>query len=272
MEYSVSIHGKIDNIELRNIVNELNTMYLNSLEKVAYYYEDISTGTVFSFNKDILFYAASSIKILVCVIALEMVDRKDLDIDSKILITMNDIKRGTGVIKNQSKDTYYSLKELIKLCLIESDNTAYIKLVNLIGKDKIILYGNKLGAKHTMEGKDLFGIINCSDMLIYWKKIRKYIENGNYGKELYNWLSNTSTKIIDSKNIGENNFVRKYGSFGIAYHECGYVCDDNPFYLIILTEKNNINDKKKFINYSAKLIYKLHKLINNKTDGGEICE
>lgn len=123
---------------------ELNLLYLRKNKKVAYCYRDINIGTILSYNSDILFYAVSSIKILVCVMLLEMSEKGDINIDEKLLVTMEDLKQDTGVIKFQKEDTYYSIKELIRLTIIESDNTAYIKLVNYVGKDNLEKYGKVL--------------------------------------------------------------------------------------------------------------------------------
>lgn len=273
MNYKFNIKCDIKNINnktnkeinnLKTIISELNLLYLNQNEKVAYYYKDINTGSILSYNSEILFYAASSIKILVCVMLLEMVEKNIINIDEQILITMNDLKQDTGIIKFQKEDTYYSIKELIRLTIIESDNTAYIKLVNYVGKENLEKYGKNLGAKHTMEGKDLFGLINCDDMILYWEKVRKYIiSNNKYSLDFYNWLSNPSFSIIEKNSLNNNNFVKKYGSWDIAYHETGYVEDKNPFYLIILTQKFKTDDKEIFVNETAKRLYTIHKLIND---------
>lgn len=274
MNYKINIKCEIKNAneelknnlnDLKNMFTELNLLYLKQNEKVAYCYKDINTGTILSYNSDMLFYAASSIKILVCVMLLEMAENGEINIDEKLLVTMEDLKQDTGIIKFQKEDTYYSIKELIRLTIVESDNTAYIKLVNYVGKDNLERYGKNLGAEHTMEGKDLFGLINCDDMVYYWERVRKYIiDNNKYSLDFYNWLSNPSFSIIEGSSIDNNNFVKKYGSWDIAYHEVGYVEDENPFYLFVLTQKFKTDDKEEFVNETAKRLYKIHRLINNK--------
>lgn len=268
MDYKINIKCDLKNVncdekKFRNLFLKLNSMYLKSDEKVAYYYEDINSKSIISYNSDILFYAASSIKILVCVMLLEMAENKKISLDEKLLIEMKDLKKDSGIIKFQKEDTYYSIKELIRLTIVESDNTAYIKLVNYVKKENLEKYGKSLGALHTMEGKDLFGLINCDDMKVYWEKIRNFINNSKYGKEFYNWLKNPSFSIILPKSIENKPFIKKYGSYDVAYHEAGYVDEKNPYYLIILTQKLKTKDKNKFINDSAKIINLIHNLIND---------
>jgi len=272
MDFSVSTdkYMNIENEKIKEKLRELNILYLNeSLKgnKVAYLYADVKGINNFSFNKNICFYAASSIKILVCLMLLEMAEKNEVDLEEKLLVTKEDLKQDTGVIKNQKEDTYYTINKLIELTIVESDNTAYLKLVNYVGKNKLKEYGNSLGAVHTMEGKetDSFGIINCTDMLIYWQKVREYIiGNKKYSKEFKRFLTNPSVRFIQNKNINNYEFVRKYGSWDIAYHEAGYVNEKNPYYLIILTQLNKFDYKEEFINKSAKLISEIHELIQRK--------
>lgn len=268
MNYKINVKCEVNNVsdnklnDIKREFLELTSLYIKQQEKVAYYYEDINTGSILSYNSDILFYAASTIKVLVCVMLLEIAQNKEINLDEKLLISMNDIKQDTGIIKYQQSDTFYTIRELIRLSIVESDNTAYIKLVNYVGKDNLKKYGTRLGAKHTLEGKDLFGLINCDDTVIYWKKIKQFIDNSIYGAELYNWLANPSYFIIESKNVGGYPFIKKYGSFDVAYHEAGYVDSEKPYYMIILTQKFKSDDKESFVNETAKKIYKIHKLIN----------
>lgn len=273
MNYKINMRCELKNVseslkdrqdKLKEYYLELNTMYLKQKEKVAYYYEDINTGSILSYNSDILFYAASSIKILVCVMLLEMAENKKISLEDTLLVTMDDLKQDTGIIKFQKQDTYYTIRDLIRLTITESDNTAYIKLVNYVGKENLEKYGKSLGALHTMEGKDLFGLINCDDMAVYWKKVRNFISKSEYGKDFYNWLSNPSFSIVLPESIGGNNYVKKYGSWDVAYHEAGYVEDEDPYYMIILTQKFKCDDKEEFVNSTAKQLYRIHKFINSK--------
>ncbi len=115
-----------------------------------------------------------------------------------------------------------------------------------------------------MVGKetDSFGIVNANDMLIYWEAVKKFIDTKNiYSKKFKDWLSTPSVKYISDSSIDNLNFVRKYGSWDIAYHEAGYIEDDNPYYLIVLTQLNKFEYKEKFINDTAAKILRLHRKI-----------
>ena len=268
MEFKIKPEFKIDkeyfktNRDVFSLIQELNNDFLEETykgNKVAYYYKNEKNGNVISYNEDICFYAASSIKILVCLILFIRAENNEIDLNKKILVRMDDLKQDTGIIKYQKDDTEYSILELIKLTIIESDNTAYLKLVDVVGKETIKEFGLNLGATHIMESKptDSFGIINCIDMIIYWEAVKEFIDNNKkYGPIFKDYLVNPSFKIVEDETLENHNYVRKYGSWDIAYHETGYI--DDEYYLIILTQLNQMDYKEKFVNNAAKKLIKIN--------------
>ena len=83
---------------------------LKQPEKVAYAYKILVTEDFCSFNYDICFYAASSIKFLVCFYIYQ--EAEEL-LDKVLKITEEDYKRGNGVIKNHTDKNEYTVRELI---------------------------------------------------------------------------------------------------------------------------------------------------------------
>ena len=261
----VSVYIKdIYNEDIKDKLQELNLLFMNESylgNKVAYYYENLVTGNTYAYNEYITFYAASAMKILVCLYLLENSDYYDLD--TTLLVSEDDKKPGSGILKDVSGDQEYTLLELIKPCIIYSDNTAYVKLMEYVGKDIIKKYGEELGCKHVMEGKehDYFGLTSCADMACIWKHVKDFIDYDlPYSDLLRDLTRSTHTKLIKDESLNNRIYCRKYGSFGIAYHEAGVVIDGEPYLLIILTQLNEKDYKEEFINNAAELITELHDL------------
>ena len=254
----------IYNDEIKDKLQELNLLFMNESylgNKVAYYYENSVTGNTFSYNENITFYAASTMKILVCLYLLENSDYYDLD--SILLVSEDDKKQGCGILKDVSGEQEYTLLELIKPCIIYSDNTAYVKLMDFVGKDILKKYGEEIGCRHVMEGKetDTFGLTTCSDLRIIWGRVKDYIDADlAYSDLLRDLTRSTYTKLISDDSLKGDIYCRKYGSFGIAYHEAGFVLDNYPYYLIIMTQLNEKDYKEEFINNAAKLIAEIHNM------------
>lgn len=254
IKYQTEIKMKNIPKNIRSKINHLNIKYVKSKEKVAYYYEDIESKTILSFNENMTFYAASTIKI----VAILYLYENKIEMNQKIEITPEELKGGSGILKEEELPKEYSLKTLAIYALKYSDNTAYLKLVEWIGKEKLETFGKKLGAKHVMEGKDNYGITSCADMRIFWELLYEY---SKMDKELCDALENPSYKIISPKSIQNQNFLRKYGSLDIAYHECGMVTSSHPYYLFIMTQKGKTKHSKKFMNMTAKKITNIHNKI-----------
>ena len=250
---------------LKKEIYNLNKYLFNQEEKVSYAYKNLVNGDYLSFNNDICFYCASAIKFLVCLYIYEKAEKDNNLLNTKLLITKEDLKRGTGVLKDNTQDKEYTIRELVYYTLKESDNTAYIKLVNYVTPEKLKVYGLSLKAIHTLEGKDLFGITSAHDMTMYLTHLYEYFKTDTKNaRELKVYMSDPSYKIIEDKNIDNNLFVRKYGSFEIAYHEVGIVYSEDPYILIILTEKGKLPDerRKEYINKVAKKINEIHNKLN----------
>ncbi len=155
-------------------------------------------------------------------------------------------------------------------CCTQLKDIAY--LGKRLGNDKylkkyidLVNNGIKLYSFVNIEDNSLIkDLINCDDMIVYWRKVRDFVNKSIYGKELYDWLSNPSFNIVLSSSIEDNTFVKKYGSWDIAYHEAGYVDAKEPYYIIILTQKFKCDDKEEFVNSTAKQLHRIHKFINNK--------
>ena len=109
MEFKINTkhYENIDSIEIKNKIKEVYNICLDeSLKgnKVAFYYEDLNNNII-SYNEDICFYAASTIKVLTCLLIFKQADEGIIDLNQKLLVTSDDIITGGGIIKHQKQDT-----------------------------------------------------------------------------------------------------------------------------------------------------------------------
>ena len=260
MNYKVSVNKtemKEVSAEIKKKLFSLNQMFLKSEEKVAYLYQSLDGVDTFSFNEDICFYTASVMKLFVVAIFYQKFILGSISKEEIITVEESDLKQRSGILKKRNVPFSISLEELCLLSIKYSDNTAYTKLVNFLGKDTIASIGKEIGATHTMEGKDSFGLINASDALLYLKFLNQLlIDYPNETKDLKTALLQPETKIVQT----EDTYFRKYGNFDIAYHEVGIVSEIKPYYFICLTQKGNCKNKKQFIHKTYQIIKELNQL------------
>ena len=90
MEFKVTTDHfeNIENEEIRNKLKEIYNLCLDETlkgNKVAFYYEDLNNNKL-SFNENICFYAASTIKILVCLLIYKLADEGKINLNDKLLV------------------------------------------------------------------------------------------------------------------------------------------------------------------------------------------
>lgn len=241
-------------------VKQLNKVFINSNEKVSYYYENLKNGTIISYNSETTFYAASTLKILVCIYLYERSLKEQGLLDVELLYKREFKKNESKIMSKFKLDTKHKVKNLIKYSLTVSDNTAYKMLMEYVGIETIKKYGNDLGAKTTMIGKDHYGIVNTLDYSIYFKHLLDLRKKHNFFNDIFNYLINKD-RIIFKKSVGNNKIASKGGVWDIAYHDGGIVFDSVPFIICIFTQKGKLKNRKSFINKIAKEIYELHLMI-----------
>ena len=247
--------------ELEEAVNEL-TNYLGGNYDVSVMYEDLTLGFTYSYNTDVVYYAASTIKSLDALYIYTKAAAGELDLDETMKYTS---KYKWGSSKAMSKHSYgdeITLRDLVKYAITVSDNSAHQMLVAYIGRSNLKEFGKSLGAENTLVGGDNFGSISTNDALIYMKYLNEFINsNEELGAELQSYFLEADQNGLALDDLGIQ-AAHKYGEYSYYYHDIGIVYDENPYVVAILTTegKGDFVAKVQDINEH---IYALHRLYND---------
>lgn len=247
--------------ELQLVEQEL-TNYLKDNYNTSVIYEDLNLAFSYSYNSDVVYYAASTIKTLDALYIYTKAAAGELNLDETMKYTQN-YKWPSS--KEMSKHKYgdeITLRDLVKYTVTVSDNSAHQMLVSYIGRSNLKEYGLSLGAENTLVGGDNFGNISANDAIIYMKELNKFINNNQeLGKELQSYFleAEQNDLAIEELNIQA---AHKYGEYSYYYHDIGIVYDENPYVIAILTTegKGDFEAKVRDIN---KHVYELHRLYND---------
>jgi beta-lactamase class A len=98
----------------------------------------LETGESVSYNSDRRFPMQSVYKFPIAMAVLAQVDRGTLKLDQKIRVEKSDIVRGSLVLDEKSQGMEFSLAELLKYMVSESDNTACDVLLRLLGGAEVV--------------------------------------------------------------------------------------------------------------------------------------
>ena len=260
-------YAKEDNISLKKIDEFKSTIdksLQNSEIQTAIYFRDLNNGPWFSINGNLRFDGGSLLKIPVLVAYYknaennpELLDKKIKYQERKILFSDPDFEKSLVLGKS------YTIQELLKIMIINSDNTSLALLTE---------YYEKEGIQPTLAQTELYlGILSEIDTI-------NVIEYAGMLRILYNseYLSaNSSNQALDlmtkatfteglTKYLPENVLVaHKYGvrtypkTNEKQLHNCGIVYkNSSPYILCVMTKGKDLKKQAELIASISQKVYK----------------
>ncbi len=123
--------------------------YLESrIGTYGFFFEDLKSGFIFGYNENVQMVAAGCMKLPISSFCNKAVENGKVDFMDKIKINEEDKVYGTGII-HEFDDREYTIFELLVAMLIQSDNTAANKIIDIVGIDKINEDIKAMGLKNT---------------------------------------------------------------------------------------------------------------------------
>lgn len=155
--------------------------YLESrIGTYSFFFEDLGSGFTYGYNENVQMTSAGCMKLIIAVSVIKHVEDKKSSFLDKIKIEEEDKVYGTGII-HEFDDREYTIFELLVAMLIQSDNTATNKLIDIVGIDKINkdieaqgLKNTRLNRKTSDERAASNGIENITsalDLSKIWKNL-----------------------------------------------------------------------------------------------------
>lgn len=222
------------------------------------YFENLNDGSNFSINSHEIFQAASVNKVPIIAVLYYLDNKGQISLDDKVTIQKSDIQDyGTGSIRYQKPGGSYTLRNLARLSLQQSDNTAAHVIAVKIGKDKIQKIIDSWGMLQTDMANDK---TTPYDMSIIFKKIYNgEITNSSKKEELLEFL--TKSDFEDRLPLGLPSHATIYHKTGDGegvVNDVGIIrFEQKLYYLGILTsdigESENLT--KKAIGAVSKMVF-----------------
>ena len=136
-------------INYRGLENKIENIVEESSANISVSFYDLDQGEGFSINGDKKAPSASMIKLLILLKALDECDKGKINLEDTIRLDDYERVDGSGILKELSGDHKFSIRELLTLMIIVSDNTATNILIDLLGMDEINRIGHELGLEKT---------------------------------------------------------------------------------------------------------------------------
>ena len=124
--------------------------YLDTREgKYSFYFEEIESGYLYGMHENREMVSAGCIKLPLAMVLLKEVENGKVQLESKIKIELQDKVHGVNGIIHEFSGKEYTLFDLFIGMLIQSDNTAANKIIDILGIEKINELFKGMGIKNT---------------------------------------------------------------------------------------------------------------------------
>ncbi|MGL5648429.1 MAG: serine hydrolase [Clostridium sp.] len=124
--------------------------YLESrIGMYSFYFEDLASGFTYGYNENVKMVSAGCMKLPIAVSLIKDVERGNATFLDKVKIEISDKVYGTGII-HEFNERDYTIFELLVAMLIQSDNTAANKIIDIIGIETINKDIIEMGLKNTV--------------------------------------------------------------------------------------------------------------------------
>jgi len=237
--------------------------------EVAVVLTRLSSGErIYSINSNVRMPAASTIKVLIMAEVMRQVEAGQLSLEQRVPVPEK-AKLSDSIIGCLEQGDY-TLRDLVTMMIIESDNTATNVIIDLVGMDSVNKLGSGLGLKATSlqrkmldweavkAGRQNYTSANDLDQLMVAIGERRLISK-NASEEMIRIL-NMQKDIESFKRYMPEDLVvaHKSGSLDCLDHETGiFWVDGNDYVLTVMTRNCTSNAAARdFIGKLALAVYK----------------
>lgn len=237
---------------LRDILTE---NYEND-SHVSVYFEYLPTGSSIAINKDIKFFPASLLKVPVAMAVAKKVERGEWKWTNELVLMSTDKDNRFGDLYTKPSYSTFTIEELVRRSLSDSDNTAHFILVRNLEIDEMKDVYDHMGLEGFMHSE---GSLSAKEYSIIFRALysASYL-NDNDSQKLLSYLSQSAfdeyakqglpQDIVFSHKIGVDVDKSIFLDSGIVYAE------NRSYILTVMTSsKNELSAQKIMADVSEKV-------------------
>ena len=172
------INSKIDvnNIptNVQNVIDKINDFYNESGNHFAFAYKDLHTGFTVTYNESQQVFTASTIKAPTDLYIYEMASLGKINLDDEMTYTSNYFNPKSGKLKYNEFNTKYTVRELLRLSTVYSDNAAHNMLEDKFGRVNMLNFWKEKGTEYIFSQNTNWGVLNAHDAIIYMEELYRY--------------------------------------------------------------------------------------------------
>ena len=255
------INSKVDtnNIpeNIQNVIDKINKYYNESNNHFAFAYKDLYTGFSVTYNESQQVFTASTIKAPTDLYIYEMASQGKVDLDEELTYTSYYYNPKSGKLKYNPFNTKYTVRELLRLSTVYSDNAAHNMLEDKFGRVNMLNFWKEKGTEYIFTQNTNWGVLNAHDAVIYMEELYNfYLTNEEYGGAVMENFKNASPKFIKGKN--DYPIANKSGWGNTSIHDVSIIFAENPYIVVALSTLGKTEIYESYFKNANDLAYELH--------------
>ena len=244
-------------------INSKIAQYLNDGTEYAVYlaYPQKSDETFIYNSKPMR--SASMIKVFIMATVMEKAKQGEININEKLTLLESDKVGGAGVLAGYSSGTELTLRELMELMIMHSDNTATNMIIDRIGCEEINDYMERNGYSDSFLGRKMMShealagngenYSSARDLGVFFTRLYNYeCVSEKYDKIMIDFLIKQTDRDCFPAALPGKQIAHKTGALDGLYDDGGIIYSDaGDAVLVIMTENftgeyNTIQHMKAF--------------------------
>lgn len=198
---------------------------------------DLDSGAMIGYNAKSYLGTASTVKMPYMLYCLKQMEDGSPLMDKLLTYNESDYSSGSGIIKNYSFGTKFSIRECMQYIFDYSDNCGYYMLQDYFGMDGYNKYIASIGCRATMTAWNRWGFVSAVDSAKEWIHMYKYIYSGRYADFVRNGLATSTASNFRIGLNGKYTVYSKCGWTDYLHHDTAVVEAEHPYVLICLTDR-----------------------------------
>lgn len=218
-------------------------------QDVSIYFEVLNTGANIAVNKDVEFFPASLLKVPLILAVVKKIEQGDLKWSDELVLTEADKNKEFGELWKQPVGTRFTVDELVRQSIVNSDNTAYFILLNNIDPNEIVKVQKYLGisdfisANLEISAKKYAPILRALFSAAYLnvensERILKWMSESEFNSYL---LTGMPVATRFSHKIGVDDDKQTYNDAGIVY------LANRPYILIVMIKNKGNSEAERIM-------------------------
>ncbi|MEW8979613.1 MAG: serine hydrolase [Symbiobacterium sp.] len=230
--------------DAQDLLPRLERITRSAPGRISVWYYDLTRHEYFGLNADEVYTAASTVKVLIATYLYHLAATGQVSLDEPVAVYSVDWKQGSGILEGVPDGTRLSRRELARLMLVHSDNTAANALLRTLGVQPMVRYFRSLGIRygtaemqtprqlwqHNRIAPQDLGMV----LRNVWEAARRSPEPW---AEMLAFMRQSQTKSrIPSGLPPDVPVANKTGSKETFFHDAAIVLDRHPYVLVVMTE------------------------------------